>query len=466
MRAHEAGALHGQAGHRGPAWLIAPDDVNALLPDLWSRTARRDETGVLEVGGVRVTDLAAEYGTPTYVLDEQDFRDRAGSFRDAFEGVDVYYAGKSFMCTTVLRWVTEEGLRLDVCSGGELAVAERAGVPPEHIAFHGNNKSRSELRRAIEAGVGRLIVDSIDEIDRLVELTAELDRSARVMLRVTAGVEAHTHEYIATAHEDQKFGLSIAEGDAMAAVRRVLDAPRIELMGLHSHIGSQVFDTSGFEVAARRVLALHVQIRDELGEVLPELGLGGGFGIAYTTQDTPSSPTELAEGLLGIVQHECKAMGVDAPRLSVEPGRAIVGPTMHTLYEVGTVKRVPLDGGASRTYVAVDGGMSDNLRTALYDADYSCTLASRRSDAPPVLTRVVGKHCESGDIIVKDEFLPSDVAPGDLIAVPGTGAYCRSLAHNYNHIPRPGVVAVRGGEARVVLLRETEDDLLRLDVDA
>jgi diaminopimelate decarboxylase len=466
MRAHEAGALHGQAGHRGPAWLIAPDDVNALLPDLWSRTARRDETGVLEVGGVRVTDLAAEYGTPTYVLDEQDFRDRAGSFRDAFEGVDVYYAGKSFMCTTVLRWVTEEGLRLDVCSGGELAVAERAGVPPEHIAFHGNNKSRSELRRAIEAGVGRLVVDSIDEIDRLVELTAELDRSARVMLRVTAGVEAHTHEYIATAHEDQKFGLSIAEGDAMAAVRRVLDAPRIELMGLHSHIGSQVFDTSGFEVAARRVLALHVQIRDELGEVLPELGLGGGFGIAYTTQDTPSSPTELAEGLLGIVQHECKAMGVDAPRLSVEPGRAIVGPTMHTLYEVGTVKRVPLDGGASRTYVAVDGGMSDNLRTALYDADYSCTLASRRSDAPPVLTRVVGKHCESGDIIVKDEFLPSDVAPGDLIAVPGTGAYCRSLAHNYNHIPRPGVVAVRGGEARVVLLRETEDDLLRLDVDA
>jgi diaminopimelate decarboxylase len=465
MRAHEAGALHGQAGHRGPAWLIAPDDVNALLPDLWSRTARRDETGVLEVGGVRVTDLAAEYGTPTYVLDEQDFRDRAGSFRDAFEGVDVYYAGKSFMCTTVLRWVTEEGLRLDVCSGGELAVAERAGVPPEHIAFHGNNKSRSELRRAIEAGVGRLIVDSIDEIDRLVELTAELDRSARVMLRVTAGVEAHTHEYIATAHEDQKFGLSIAEGDAMAAVRRVLDAPRIELMGLHSHIGSQVFDTSGFEVAARRVLALHVQIRDELGEVLPELGLGGGFGIAYTTQDTPSSPTELAEGLLGIVEHECKAMGVDVPRLSVEPGRAIVGPTMHTLYEVGTVKRVPLDGGASRTYVAVDGGMSDNLRTALYDADYSCTLASRHSDAPPVLTRVVGKHCESGDIIVKDEFLPSDVAPGDLIAVPGTGAYCRSLAHNYNHVPRPGVVAVRGGEARVVLRHETEDDLLRLDVD-
>jgi diaminopimelate decarboxylase len=284
------------------------------------------------------------------------------------------------------------------------------------------------------------------------------------MVRVTAGVEAHTHEYIATAHEDQKFGFSIAEGDAFDAVRKILDAPGLELVGLHSHIGSQVFDTSGFEVAARRVLALHARIRDELGEVLPELGLGGGFGIAYTTQDTPSSPAELADGLLGAVAHECKAMGLDVPRLSVEPGRAIAGPAMHTLYEVGTVKRVPLDGGASRTYVAVDGGMSDNLRTALYDADYSCTLASRRSDASPVLARVVGKHCESGDVLVKDEFLPSDIGPGDLLAVPGTGAYCRSLASNYNHVPRPGVVAVRDGEARLVVRPETEDDLLRLDV--
>jgi diaminopimelate decarboxylase len=464
MRAHEAGALHGQVGHRGPAWLEAPVDVNALVADLWSRTAARDESGVLEVGGVRVTDLAAEFGTPTYILDERDFRDRARSFGDAFEGVDVYYAGKAFLCTAVVRWAVEEGLRLDVCSGGELAVALRAGVPPEHIGFHGNNKSRAELRRAIEVGVGRLIVDSFDEIDRLVELTSELDRSACVTVRVTTGVEAHTHEYIATAHEDQKFGFSIAEGDALAAAHRIVDAPRLELVGLHSHIGSQVFDTSGFEVAARRVLALHARVRDELGEVLPELGLGGGFGIAYTSQDTPSSPQELAEGLLGIVEHECKALGIDVPRLSVEPGRAVVGPSMHTLYEVGTVKRVPLDGGTSRTYVAVDGGMSDNLRTALYDADYSCTLASRRSDAAPVLARVVGKHCESGDIIVKDEFVPSDIAPGDLLAVPGTGAYCRSLASNYNHLPRPGVVAVRDGRARLVVRRETEDDLLRLDV--
>jgi diaminopimelate decarboxylase len=464
MRTHEAGALHGQAGHRGPAWLEAPDDVNALVPELWSKTTHRADDGVLDVGGVRVTDLAKEFGTPTYVLDEDDFRTRARAFHDAFEGVDVYYAGKAFLCTAVLRWVTEEGLRLDVCTGGELAVALAAEVPPEHIGFHGNNKSRDELRRAIGVGVGRIVVDSFDEIDRLVELTEELGKTAQVMVRVTAGVEAHTHEYIATAHEDQKFGLSIAEGDALEAVRRILDAPSIELVGLHSHIGSQVFDTSGFEVATRRVLALHAQIRDELGEVLPELGLGGGFGIAYTTQDTPSTPAELAEGLLGIVEHECKALGVDVPQLSVEPGRAIAGPAMHTLYEVGTVKRVPLDGGAVRIYVAVDGGMTDNLRTALYNADYSCTLASRRSDAPPVLGRVVGKHCESGDIIVKDEFVPSDIAPGDLLAVPGTGAYCRSLAHNYNHVPRPGVVAVRDGAARIVVRRETEDDLLRLDV--
>jgi len=464
MRAHEAGALHGQAGHRGPSWLEAPLDVNALVTPLWSRTVDRDAVGRLEAGGVPVTELAREFGTPIYVLDEQDFRERARAFHDAFDGVDVYYAGKAFLCAAVVRWTHEEGLRLDVCTSGELAVALRAGMPTEHIGFHGNNKSTAELCRAVEVGVGRLIVDSFDEIDRLVELTAELGTRAHVMVRVTAGVEAHTHEYIATAHEDQKFGFSIAEGDAFDAVRRVLDAPGLELLGLHSHVGSQVFDTSGFEVAARRVLALRARVRDELGEVLPELGLGGGFGIAYTTKDTPSSPAELAGGLLGIVAHECKAMGIDVPRLSVEPGRAIAGPAMHTLYEVGTVKRVPLDGGASRTYVAVDGGMSDNLRTALYDADYSCTLASRRSDATPVLARVVGKHCESGDILVKDEFLPGDIRPGDLLAVPGTGAYCRSLASNYNHVPRPGVVAVRDGAARLVVRPETEDDLLRLDV--
>jgi len=463
VRAHEAGALHADIGHRGPPWLRAPQDPNELVRPLWSSTATKNAAGALEVGGVDVRDLVAEYGSPAYVLDEQDFRTRARAFREGFEDFDVYYAGKAFMCGTVVRWVMEEGLNLDVCSGGELAVALRAGADPARIGFHGNNKSESELARALDAGLGRIIVDSFHEVERLSRLAAERDVVAPVMVRVTAGVEAHTHEYIATAHEDQKFGFSITSGDAFKAVAQINDSDSLALLGLHSHIGSQIFDSSGFEVAARRVIALHARVSDELGVDMPELDLGGGFGIAYTTQDDPSDPHQLATELGKIVEHECKALDLEVPRLSVEPGRAIVGPAVCTVYAVGTVKEVELDAGASRTYVSVDGGMSDNIRTALYDADYSCTLANRRSDAGPMLARVVGKHCEAGDIVVKDEFLPSDVAPGDLVAVPGTGAYCRSMASNYNHVPRPPVVAVRDGSSRVVVRRETEEDLLALD---
>jgi diaminopimelate decarboxylase len=463
VRAHEAGWAHAEGALRGPAWLRPPADPNELVRHLWSTTARKVD-GTLEVGGVPLTALVAEHGSPAYVLDEADFRARARAFRDAFATYDVFYAGKAFLSTTTARWVAEEGLSLDVCSGGELTVAERAGFDMARIGFHGNNKSPAELRRAVGLGVGRIIVDSFSEIERLAAIVAETGATARVMIRVTAGVEAHTHEYIATAHEDQKFGFSITSGDAFDAVRRVEAAPGLELLGLHSHIGSQIFDSSGFEVAARRVLALQARVSEELGLSLPEMDLGGGFGIAYTTQDDPSDPAQLATEMSKIVEHECKALGIPEPRLSIEPGRAIVGPAMCTVYEVGTVKLVALDGGASRTYVSVDGGMSDNIRTALYDADYSCTLASRASEAPPVLTRVVGKHCEAGDIVVKDEFLPSDVAPGDLVAVPGTGAYCRSMASNYNHVLRPPVVAVRDGATRVVVRRETEDDLLATDV--
>jgi diaminopimelate decarboxylase len=465
MRAHEAGWAHADAFTRGPSWLAPPEDVNALVPALWSSTARKNDAGALEIGGLDVRELVAAHGSPAYVLDESDFRGRARAFRDAFSGYDVYYAGKAFLCTTVARWVVEEGLFLDVCSNGELTVALRAGVEPSRIGYHGNNKTTAELRRAVDTGVGRIIVDSFDEIDRLEVVVGELGVTARVMVRVTAGVEAHTHEYIATAHEDQKFGLSITAGDASEAVRRVAAAPGLRLLGLHSHIGSQIFDTSGFEVAARRVLALHARIAEEHGP-LPELDLGGGFGIAYTTQDDPADPADLAAGMTGIVEHECRALGIPVPRLSVEPGRAIVGPTTCTLYEVGTVKRVELDAGGVRSYVSVDGGMSDNVRTALYDADYSATVASRASEADPVLTRVVGKHCEAGDILVKDEFLPGDVAPGDLLAVPGTGAYCWSMASNYNHLLRPPVVAVEDGRATVVVRRETEADLLATDVGA
>ena len=461
---HPSGWAHADGALRGPSWLQPPADPNALVTHLWSTGATKED-GVLSIGGVAMTDLVAEHGSPAYVLDEDDFRARARAFRDAFAAYDVFYAGKAFLSTTVARWIAEEGLFLDVCTGGELVVAERAGFPMERIGFHGNNKSTAELARAVDLGVGRVIVDSFDEIDRLDRLAGE-QASVGVMVRVTAGVEAHTHEYIATAHEDQKFGFSITSGDALEAVRRVHEARGLELLGLHSHIGSQIFDSSGFEVAARRVLALHAQVSAELGVTMPELDLGGGFGIAYTTQDDPADPAQLATEMSKIVEHECRALDIPEPRLSIEPGRAIVGPSMCTVYEVGTVKDVELDGGARRTYVSVDGGMSDNIRTALYDADYSCTLASRRSPSPAVLARIVGKHCEAGDIVVKDEFLPGDVRPGDLVAVPGTGAYCRSMASNYNHLLRPPVISVRDGATQVVLRRETEDDLLATDVGA
>jgi diaminopimelate decarboxylase len=460
MRAHEAGALHADLGGRGPAWLRAPQDVNTLLPHLWPATVRRTPLGVIEVGGVPVSELAARFGTPAYLLDEADLRQRCREFREAFQGADIYYAGKAFLCKAVIRMVAEEGLSLDVCTGGELATALAAGMPPERIGMHGNNKSVAELRRALDAGVGRIIVDSFDEIARLTALARERGLNPAVLIRVTVGVEAHTHEYIATAHEDQKFGFSLAGGAAMAAVERILEDGVLDLRGLHSHIGSQIFDTSAFELSARRVLGLAAEIRARFDVPLDELDLGGGFGIAYTTLDDPSTPGDLAKSLFKIVEDECEAVSVPVPRLSIEPGRAIVGPAVFTLYEVGTVKDV--DG--IRTYVSVDGGMSDNIRTALYDANYSATVASRTSTADPLLARVVGKHCEAGDVVVKDEFLPADVRPGDLLAVPGTGAYCRSMASNYNHVPRPPVVAVRDGQARVIVRRETEEDLLALDV--
>lgn len=461
---HAAGWAHASGALKGPAWLAQPSDANALVPQLWSTHTRKVE-GELEIAGVALSDLVAEHGTPAFFMDEADFRSRAVAFRDAFDDFDVYYAGKAFLSIAVAKWLAEDGLNLDVCSAGELAVARRAGFDMAKIGYHGNNKSTAELAQAFDLGVGRVVIDSFAEIERVTALAAEHEPgTVKVMIRVTAGVEAHTHEFIATAHEDQKFGFSIASGAALEGIKRLAAAENVTLLGLHSHIGSQIFDTAGFEVAARRLLALHAQVASEVGLVMPEMDLGGGFGIAYTTQDTPATPAWLADNMRAIVAHECKALGIDSPRLSIEPGRAIVGPSTCTVYEVGTVKDVTLDGGAQRLYVSVDGGMSDNIRTALYDADYSATLANRGSQAPARLARIVGKHCEAGDIIVKDEFLPGDVAPGDLVAVPGTGAYCRSMASNYNHALRPPVVAVREGSSRVLVRRETEEDLLATDM--
>lgn len=479
MRAHEAGALHAEGYGGPPIWLPYPSDVMELLPSLWASSVTRDDAGRLTVGGVDVASLKERFGTPAYIVDEEDFRQRARAFREDYAapfsevcgGADIYYAGKAFLCTAVARWVDQEGLCLDVCTGGELAVAMRAGFPPERIGVHGNNKSVAEIATALEYGVGRIVLDSFDEIERVSAVAASLGVLAPVMLRVTVGVEAHTHEFIATGHEDQKFGFSLQNGMARAAADLVLARPEVmALRGLHSHIGSQIFETGGFELAARRLIQLHAEIAEETGHHMPELDLGGGFGMAYTSQHRPLSPRELGEAMADIVAREFKAIGQGdgsrVPRISIEPGRAIVGPSTFTLYEVGTIKEVDLGDSATRSYVSVDGGMSDNIRTALYDADYSCTLASRQSEADPRLSRVVGKHCESGDILVLDEYLPADLAVGDLLAVPGTGAYCRSMASQYNHTPRPPVISVRDGQANVIVRGETIEDLLALDVDA
>jgi diaminopimelate decarboxylase len=474
MRAHPAGPRHGEIVSPGAAPSIPADAeaLHALTPGVWPLTARRTRGGdlhqqALSIGEVDVRDLAARFGTPLFVLDEDDFRARAAMFREAYDDLDVpadvFYAGKAFLSSIIARWVAEEGLNLDVCSGGELLTALRSGFPVDRIALHGNNKSAEELGLALDSGVGRYVVDSFEEIARLAAAASSRAVVADVLVRVTVGVEAHTHEFIATAHEDQKFGLSLAGGQAEEAVRRILGLPSLRLVGLHSHIGSQIFDTAGFEVSAHRLVGLAARVRDEHGVEVAELDLGGGMGIAYSDDDDPMSAAAMAELLRGIVVRECAAHGLPVPRLAVEPGRAIVGPSMVTVYEVGTVKRVDLGSGHSRHYVSVDGGMSDNIRTALYDADYTVRLVSRVSDAPPALSRVVGKHCESGDIVVRDCWLPSDLAGGDLLAVAATGAYCRAMASNYNHVPRPAVVSVRDGEARVVLRRETPDDLLVLD---
>jgi len=431
--------------------------------------ASRDERGALSIAGIDCRDLIAEFGSPLYVLDEEQVRLTARRYREAYElagaGI-VYYAAKAFLATAVARWVHEEGLGIDVASAGELEVAVRAGIPGDRIIMHGNNKSMSDIERAIECGVGRIVIDSFEEIVRIAEAAARVGTVQSVLVRVTLGVEAHTHDFISTAHEDQKFGLSVADGSALEAVRRIIKLPSLEFLGLHSHIGSQIFDAGGFEVAAERIVSLAKLVRDELGTEVTVLNLGGGMGIAYLPDDDPLDIPLMAAQIGDIVAKECASAGISLPSLAFEPGRAIVGPAGVTIYEVGTVKQVQLDNGGSRSYISVDGGMSDNIRTALYDAEYSVALASRESSAPARLSRVVGKHCESGDIVVREAMLPGDIVASDLLAVAATGAYCRSMASNYNHLPKPAVVSVRDGKASVVLRRESMEDLLRLDPGA
>ena len=471
MNVHPAGPRHAEETRHAesPQRPQSPEELLRLAPNVWPRNTTRDGTGAAVIGGVTVTQLAQEYGTPLFVIDEDDFRSRCQDMGAAFGGGrNVHYAAKAFLCSEIARWINEEGLSLDVCTGGELAVALHADFPPERITFHGNNKSVAELTAAVKAGVGHVVLDSMTEIERLDAIAGEAGVVQDVLVRLTVGVEAHTHEFISTAHEDQKFGLSVASGAAMTAVRRVFATDHLRLVGLHSHIGSQIFDVAGFELAAHRVIGLLHEIVDEFGvdktAQLSTVDLGGGFGISYLAPDDPAPVAELAAKLSAIVRNESGAVRLPTPRLVVEPGRAIAGPGTVTLYEVGTVKDVDVSTTAHRRYVSVDGGMSDNVRTALYDAQYDARLVSRISDAPAELARIVGKHCETGDIVVRDAWVPGDLQPGDLLGVAATGAYCYSLSSRYNMIGRPAVVAVRAGRARLILRRETIDDLLSLEV--
>ncbi|MFT4219426.1 MAG: diaminopimelate decarboxylase [Microbacterium sp.] len=455
------------SGSLAPSWLGVPADANALAAGVWPAAAGRDADGVLTLGGVSAAELRERFGTPVYVLDESEVRARARRVLGAFSAATarhagrarVYYAGKAFLCAEIVRWVTQEGLGIDVCSGGELAVALAADADPERIGFHGNNKSVAELEAAVAAGVGSVVVDSRIELERLSAIADRRGVRQPVLLRVSSGVHAETHEFLATAHEDQKFGFALAEAPEAAA--RARELPGLELVGLHAHIGSQIFGSSGFRESAARMVELHAQLSAD-GE-LAVLNLGGGFGIAHTVGDDPAPIEQLADEIVDAAAQECEVRGIPLPELAFEPGRVIVGPAGVTLYEVGTVKPVAASDEQTRVYVSVDGGMGDNPRHALYGADYSARLASRTSDAEPALARVVGKHCESGDIVVDAEYLPGDVAPGDLLAVPATGAYCFSLASDYNFVPRPPVVAVRDGAARAIVRRETIADLLARD---
>ena len=435
---------------------------------MWSSSVKTGSE--LSIAGITAKQLAKDFGTPTFFIDEADFRARAMAWNDALKEAfgdkagTVYYASKAFSCTEVARWIKDLGIGIDVSTGGEMAVALAGGIDPKKIEVHGNNKSIAEIEKAISVGVETIVIDSMYEIDRVATAAAKAGKVQRVLLRLTPGIEAHTHESIATAHEDVKFGFSIASGAAWSAITAVHKQSSLELRGFHAHIGSQIFGFESFEILAERFVTFLAKYRDEFKKELPELDLGGGYGIAYVEGDVTVVPRDAMQALANAVKKHCAAFNLEVPTVSIEPGRAIVGPTMFTLYEVGTVKDVTLENGTHRRYISVDGGMSDNIRPSLYGAEYTTILANRTSSAAHTSSRLVGKHCETGDIIIREIDLPEDIVPGDLLAVPATGAYGRSMASNYNHVPRPSVVAVKDGKARVIVRRESIEDLLALDI--
>jgi diaminopimelate decarboxylase len=419
------------------------------MMNVWPLTAQP----AVSVGGVGLAEIAGRFGTPAYVLDEEHVRVRCREYAKAMAPHEVAYAAKAFWCRAMARWIAEEDLSLDVCSEGELAVAAAAGFPPDRILLHGNGKTPQELSAALGYGVGRIVVDSASEAGQLAALARQAGCQQKVLVRVTPGVDAHVHPAVTTGTEDQKFGLSIASGEADEVARYIAGEPFLELAGAHCHIGSQISSLDVFETAARRLVAFVAGL-----EGLPELNLGGGHAVPYRPGDQGLDVVAFAERIVGAVERECAARAMATPRLTVEPGRAIVASAGVTLYRVLAVKR------GARTFVVVDGGMSDNPRPALYGSRYHAERvgAAGAGHREPMI--VVGRHCEAGDVLIPDAHLPADVGPGDLLAVPATGAYHHAMASNYNHFARPPVIAVRDGRARPLIRRETEEDLLRRDV--
>ncbi|MDQ1467338.1 MAG: diaminopimelate decarboxylase [Actinomycetota bacterium] len=423
-----------------------------LLP----RSASVDGQGRCLIDGIALDDLAQRFGTPLYVYDEAELRGRCREYVAAFPG-GVAYASKAFLCSAMARLVDDEGLDIDVATGGELKLALHAGVAPARIVFHGNNKSETELEAALQKRVGRIVADSFAELDRIEQLVGGGHPPPAVMVRVTPGVEAHTHEYLETAVEDSKFGFGLAHGAALAAAERIVHSPRLRFAGLHCHIGSQVFRSDSFDRALDKMVGLVAQVEAKTGVEVEELNMGGGLGVRYLHDDDPPTIAEHAASVHAALAKAVAAHGLSGtPRLTTEPGRSIAAPAGITLYRVGTIKDIP----GVRTYAAVDGGMSDNLRPVTYGARYEAFVPSRVLAPRAATMTIAGKHCEQGDLLVRDAQLPADLALGEVLAMPVTGAYGHSMASNYNRVTRPAVVFVRDGSARVVVRRETEDDLL------
>ncbi|MFE6083975.1 diaminopimelate decarboxylase [Streptomyces virginiae] len=425
---------------------------------VWPASTTRLPHGDVAVGGVSLTEIADRFDTPAYVLDEGEVRERCRAYRVALPEADVLYAAKAFLSRAMVRWVDEEGLGLDVCSAGELELAVTAGFPPERIVLHGNAKSPRDIGAALRLGVGRIVIDGPSEIARIAAAVGP-DGHQKVLVRVVPGVSAGGHEKIRTGTEDQKFGLSLADGSAQDAIARVLGQPQLELTGLHCHIGSQITEVEPYLVALRRMVGLMARIRDAHGVVLPELDMGGGHGIAYRPGESALDLTALARGLRAELGESCAAAGLAVPRLVIEPGRAVAGPAGVALYRVLAVKHT-----GEKVFVAVDGGMSDNPRPALYGVRYAPRLIGRHSTADARTATVVGRHCEAGDVLAAEVELPGDIHPGDLLAVPVAGAYQLSMASGYNMVGRPPVVAVHEGTSRVLVRRETQEDLRSRDI--